>query len=291
MTPWIRVASAMVFLGSVALAQFPKARGPQIGYAIITPASGNSDGLVPVETLTQLTLGGAVETKVSPSPILTRAAMPASVGPLTDGATGVAIVNPNVTTCSVQLSLTGTDGTEILSEAISVLPHGQFSRFLNELFASAPYGTSGLTGLLTVTADVPVAVLGLNFRGAGFAAVPLASLSSPSPLSLLMTSTPSDSAGSATVVVPIVSVMPALPQNSGSTANGVSPAAPVIGGPGAFVFPQVASGSGWSTTFTIANTSSSPQTIRIDFYDPNGVALRSVVKVTIPSRGLYNLVQ
>ena len=42
---------------------------------------------------------------------------------------------------------------------------------------------------------------------------------------------------------------------------------------------------------TAAPSSRGQQTIRIDFFDPNGVPLRSVTGITIASRGLYNLAQ
>jgi hypothetical protein len=50
-----------------------------------------------------------------------------------------------------------------------------------------------------------------------------------------------------------------------------------VGGPGAQLLPQVATGAGWVTQITIANTSGITQTVRVDFFNPFGSPL------TLPS--------
>jgi hypothetical protein len=46
-----------------------------------------------------------------------------------------------------------------------------------------------------------------------------------------------------------------------------------VGGPGAQLLPQVATGAGWVTQITIANTSGTTQTVRVDFFNPFGSPL------------------
>jgi hypothetical protein len=49
------------------------------------------------------------------------------------------------------------------------------------------------------------------------------------------------------------------------------------------VLPQVATGGGWVTQITIANTSAAPQTVRLDFLSPIGAPLATPVGSTFPS--------
>jgi hypothetical protein len=83
------------------------------------------------------------------------------------------------------------------------------------------------------------------------------------------------------VTPPAVTV--AVQQNAQATGT--------IGGPASFVFPQVVTGEGWSSQITVANTSTSSQALRIDFFDPNGLSLATVTGITIAPLGLYNLVR
>jgi hypothetical protein len=46
-----------------------------------------------------------------------------------------------------------------------------------------------------------------------------------------------------------------------------------VGGPGALLLPQVATGGGWVSQITIANTAVFTQTVRVDFFSPAGAAL------------------
>jgi hypothetical protein len=56
-----------------------------------------------------------------------------------------------------------------------------------------------------------------------------------------------------------------------------------VGGTGALLLPQIATGGGWVTQITIANTSQFPQTVRLDFFNPAGGALSVSIGSTIPS--------
>src|SRR5204863_7883854 len=59
-----------------------------------------------------------------------------------------------------------------------------------------------------------------------------------------------------------------------------------IGGIGALVFPQVATGGDWSTEITIGNTSAAQQSVRIDFFRSDGFVANSLANVVIPPRGV-----
>jgi len=60
-----------------------------------------------------------------------------------------------------------------------------------------------------------------------------------------------------------------------------------IGGSGALVFAQIASGGGWSTEIAIGNTSSAPQIVRVDFFSQNGVTAGSLTDIVIPPQGVF----
>jgi hypothetical protein len=56
-----------------------------------------------------------------------------------------------------------------------------------------------------------------------------------------------------------------------------------VGGAGALLLPQVATGGGWVTQITIANTSSVAQTVRVDFFNADGAQLTTPFGSTVPS--------
>jgi len=380
MPSYARAAIAILLFGFASLARGQALRH---GFAIITPESGNPAGLIVVETILNQSFTGLVQTEVSPAPLLATAAFKVNLGTTLDDTTGIAIVNPSVFVSNVRLIITDQNGIEILNQTLAILPQSQLARFIWELAPSNIGIPAGSVGLLTLISDIPVAALVLNFRQTSFAATPVISLTSPTPVPAL-SSTPStvtipatvfpatttlvpvtptlppattnfvptttftpttvtfvSSTGivpTATTVVPVItnpvlptttaflpSTMPILPNSpvflpspttaaesvffptTGSVVRvptttflpatasvGVKlapdPLPPItVGGTGAFILPQVANGDGWFTEITISNTSSVTQTVRIDFFDPRGLAVRSVGNILIPSRGIFFL--
>jgi len=170
--------------------------------------------------------------------------------------------------------VTDAGGGIILNTVVQLGPRGHFSRFLSELLDTPP--AEPVAGLLTVSSEIPVAVLGLNFQGGEFASIPQVSLEFP----LGVPVQPLTTQGS-TAPVFSTSISTALPA-------ALQPPAPVsIGGPGALVFAQVVSGGGWMTNLALGNTSSGPQTVRIDFFDSTGANVGSLTDITIPSHGVF----
>ena len=95
-------------------------------------------------------------------------------------ATAIAIANPSIGSGGVNLVLTNTVGGFVADATIQLGPREQFSRFLNEIFPLQVGVSTPL--LLTVSAELPVAILALNFQGEDFAQIPLTSLSFPTPV-------------------------------------------------------------------------------------------------------------
>jgi hypothetical protein len=228
----------------------------QTGFAIVTLVSGNIAGLIATETLT---FNDGTNTNVAivpPAALLTSSSMLVSIDPNGGNTTAVAISNPSLGSGSVNLLVTDERGAVVLNTIIPLGPRAQVSRFLSDFFQVPRLPQFSNRLLLTVSAEIPVALVGLNFRGADFAGIPLTSLASPMP-------------------VPPQLLFPATPTIS-----------PTIGGV-AFVFPAVAFGGQWSTEIAVGNTSAGTQTIRIDFFSAAGTFLRTRADVVIPTHGTF----
>ncbi len=232
--------------------------GPvQTGYAVITPVSTVSSGLVVFETFGLKQESGTTQAGVLPPNLTTSAVMFAGSNGRLSRNLGVAIVNPFNASVTVTLTLRNSDGATIATTPITIGAHQQITRFVTELFAGQGSVPLEFSGMLAMTANNPISVVGLRFRGMNFSAVPVTSLSS--------TTTP----------LPLI-------------ATG-------IGGAGAFLLPQFATGGGWSTEVVMANTGTASLTVRLDIFKPDGTALtaplngtssNTYTNITIPAGGV-----
>jgi hypothetical protein len=250
----VRLVSTLLYIVMLSVnlpVAFAQNSAPSSGFAIVTLVSGNIAGLIATESLSNTTISGAEHTRVAPSALITGASMLVPVGSGGENTTGIAITNPSSGSGSVNLVLTDGRGDVVLNSIINLGPRGHFSRFLNQLFTVPPSGFSNPL-LLTVSSEIPVAILALSFRANDFATVPLTSLTSPTPV-------------------------PFQPLPTSAT----------IGGPASLIFAQVATGGDWSTEIAVGNTSAGLQTIRIDFFADNGVFTGSLTDIVIPSRGVF----
>jgi hypothetical protein len=261
----------VIWCSGVLLGAF--AQGPattRSGFAIVTLVSGNIAGLIATGTLRNRTGSGIQQAVVAPSPLITTASILVRVGPVAEDTTAIAIANPSASAGGVNLALTNSVGRRVANVTVQVGPRGQFSRYLNELLPQQVRSTNPL--LLTVSSEIPIAILTLNFRDGDFTTVPLTSLSPTTP-------------------VPIQPLTLLPPQTAGGAATTPffnPPAATLIGGPPSLVFAQVAAGGEWSTDIAIGNTSSATQTIRIDFFASNGVNIGSLANIVIQPLGVFS---
>jgi hypothetical protein len=250
----------------------------QTGFAIVTLVSGNGAGLIATETLRNHANSDVEAAAVAPSPLLQSASILVPVGPIEENTTALAIANPSLGSGGVNLILTNSVGIVVLNTVFRLGPNGQFSGFLNEFFAETPSFGSPL--LLTISAEIPVAITAFNFRGADFTVVPLTSLSFPTPVPI-QSVTPTSGNGTFNGIPLPTTPTPVLTPPVSTTTT------PTIGGASALVFSQFAAGGDWSTDISIGNTSAGIQTVRIDFFSPNGVRTGSVTNIVIPSRGVF----
>jgi hypothetical protein len=232
---------------------------PRSGFAIVTLVSGNVAGLVATETLKNTISGELEQTVVAPSALITSASLLVPVGPLSESTTAIAIANPSLGSGAVNLVLNDTFGRIVLDTTVRLGPREQFSRYLNEFFAKEPIAFSTPL-LLTVSSEIPVAILAFNSRASDFAIIPLTSLSTPTPV-------------------------PVQPLQTVSTFNAL--ATPTIGGANSLLFTQVVSGGDWSADIAIGNTSALTQVVRIDFFSSAGLITRSLTDIAIQPRGVF----
>jgi hypothetical protein len=256
------------------------------GFAVVTLISGNVAGLIATESLMNRTSSGVQETIVPPSPLVPTASMLVPVGPIAENTTAIAIANPSGGSGGVNFILTDSGGAIVLNTSIRLGPFGHFSKYLNEFFRTPP-GPFSTPLLLTISSEIPVAMLALNFRSEDFASIPLTSLSPPTvvpiqPLRPIAGIQPGFGLGlPAPPPTPII-VSPPVTTSSSSTQTAAS-----FGGAGSMAFAEVAAGGGWSTEIAIGNTSSAPQTIRLDFFGQNGANTGSLSNIVIPPRGVF----
>jgi hypothetical protein len=280
---FIRVFAIVWSSGSF-LGLFAQDTTTRSGFAIVTPVSGNIGGLVATETLRNRTNTDIEQTVVGPSPLITSASLLVVVGPIGENTTALAVANPSAGNGGVNLMLTDGIGGLVLNTSLQLGPRGQFSAFLNEFFPTQPEGFSTPL-LLTLSSELPIAVLALNFRGNSFAAIPLTSLSTPTPVPLQPLFPPPQSPplpgfGLGLPPAPFTPVFTIPPG-----AQDAPPA--TIGGNTSMIFAQIADGGGWSTEIAVGNTSAGTQIVRVDFFSPNGANIGSIEDIVIQPRGVF----
>ena len=161
----------------LALSAFSFAQEPiQVGWAVITPLSATTTGLIVFETFGfSRSATDTSQAGILPASLTTNAIVFVNFSSRLTRNTGVAIVNPQNQTIPVTLTLKRDDGTQFAtSVTINVNATQQISRFVSELFTGLPVD---FLGTLTVTAPSPIGVVGLRFRGLNFSTIPITNVS------------------------------------------------------------------------------------------------------------------
>jgi hypothetical protein len=239
---------------AVSLAQDPI----QVGWAVITPSSVTTSGLVVFETFGfSRAIGDTNQAGVVPSGLTTNAVVFVSSSTRLSRNVGVAVVNPQNTSVNVTLTLRRDDGTVVGTPITVPVPSmQQVARFVTEVATGLP---PDFVGTVTLTAPTGVGVVGLRFRGANFSTIPFTNV------------TPGGA-------VPTISAG--------------------VGGAGAVLLPQFAVGGGWATEIVLINNGTTPITVRVDLFSANGTPLSttlnnqtgsSFTNLTIPAGGVIVL--
>ena len=337
----LAIFSASLSVSQVPIAQTPATIGPiQTGFVVVTPQNGGGQGLSVSETFGERVNGSFFQSSVLPSPLVTLTNVVVNVDANTGTDTGVAILNPNDATATISLALSNDRGNTVTARTINFAGRTQLARFVTELFPGLAEFSQPFRGLLFISSDTPISVMGLAFVGPSFTSLPVATqLNSNGTFVFTGVSTPtSQTAAGTTAIVPgFTTPIPSLtvpmttPGMPGITTPIPSPvtglvvsqpitgvstplvnaAAPTItvgqvtavattgtisvsGSPpianpfpllaaSAILLPQLATGGGWVTQITIANTSTVPQTVRVDFFNSVGAPLVLPIGSSLPS--------
>lgn len=310
----------------------------QTGFAVITPTSGTGVGLSVSEIFGEQVDGNFFQSSVIASPLVTLTDVVVNSNPSSGVNTGIAVVNPNNTPALVTFTLGNQQGVTADTRSLTLGAHQQISQFITQIFLGNSLLAQPLTGLVFISSNVPIGVLGLSFTGFSFTSLPVASQLSvgtvtttgttttvqtgttvtpvtttqstnpiPTTISQVpstfpgieptpMPTTPITGAPPVTAVVPVTGVIPitgttttligttgtitTTPTTVPTTVAVLSPTVITfpqltvnVGGQNAQLLPQVATGAGWVSQITIANTSGVTQVVRIDFFTPNGAPL------------------
>ncbi len=231
----------------------------QTGYVVITPTSANTAGLVAFETFGERRGPDMEQAGVLPSIMTTNSALFVSASGRLSRNLGVAVANPSGNPANITLSLRDNTGKVLATTGFALAAHQQTARFVTQLFASSAAVPSDLTGTLAITSDIPVAVVGLRFRGLNFSTEP------------------------ATILGP---------------ASGVPVISTGVGGPAAVILAHFAVGGGWASEIVMANVSAAELTVRVDLFANDGTPLSttlnnqtgsSFVNISIPAGGVATL--
>jgi hypothetical protein len=227
------------------------------GYVVVTPNSASASPEASV-IFGHMQGNTTTEAGVLASNLTNNANVFISVNGRLQKNIGVAVANPNNRTVAVTLSLTDGTGAAVGSpHTFSVNAYNQTARFVTELFGDSM--PRDFTGTLSITSDAPVALTGLRVRGENLSTIPLADLST---------------------------TRFSVPVRNNS-----------VGGPGALVFPVAAFGGGFQSTIILMNTTASPISGKVDFFNPDGSPLSvklnnqtaSTFNYTIPAKGVFLL--
>ena len=236
----------------------------QSGYAVITPATGATAGLVLFETFGMRGQGdaGTIQAGVLPPDLTVNSVLFVDSSDRLAKNLGVAIVNPNSFAATVTLTLRKNDGTPVATTTVTVPPRQQIAKFVRNLFTAPIRIPAELTGTLAITSNLAVSVIGLRFRGSNFSTLPVTNLSGPA------------------------GVFPFL-----DTAH-------TVGGPGALLLPQFVANGGWATELVLMNAGTSSLTVRVDLFKSDGSPLSATLNgqtatqftgLTIPASGVLTL--
>ena len=175
---------------------------------------------------------------------------------------GLALVNPynpNNGDANVILTLRDAQGTVVgAPRNMTLKPLEHKSQFISEFFSDRAE-LQDFTGTVTFESSLPLAVVGLRFRGENFSTLP---------------------------VIPLgpITAVPAL-------AGGA-------GGAGTFILPQFAIGQGWASEVVVVNYSNESHSVQVDFWAENGQPLTvgmngqtasTFTNVVVPAGGILIL--
>jgi hypothetical protein len=233
---------ALFLLSCGALTAFAQSiDGPlQVGYVTVTHETPTTEGLSVFETFGLLRGGATTQAGVISSVMTTKGALAVTANRGLSRDLGLAMVNPynpNNGSANVTLTLKDAQGNVIATKSLTLSPLQHTSQFISQFFQDRSE-LQDFTGTVTFESNLPLAVVGLRFRGENFSTLPVIPL------------------GPVTAVPPM--------------ANGA-------GGAGTFILPQFAVGQGWASEVVVVNYSNESHFVQVDFWGENGQPLNVTI--------------
>ena len=288
----------------------------QLGFAVITPASGSGAALVPLETVGNQGNSNFLTSVLPAAPLMTQGAL---VVDLSDGSrslTGPSASsllnsnNPGVTTTGTGATTstfngansgavtTGTTGNTaagplFADTALSIInPNSGTATITFTLNAAdggrVPGGSLTITldhlqqvskfvnEILTIPASSSTQLEGVLTFRSD---IPVAVTALEFRGSSFSTLPVIDLSTLTTSSVSVSSTVGSINTNAAlsATAHPLPLLAPGVGGAGSLLLPQFVMGGGWATRIAIANLSNAQQTVRVDFFSSDGTALSTAL--------------
>lgn len=223
--------SATLFLLLCPIVAFPQQGTVKAGYAVVTPLSPDTGKFVVTETFGLKIDSDSMQAGTIASDLTTNATLFVNVSERLARNSGIAFVNPWISDVRITMTVRREDGIVLGSKTIFVAGHSQISQLVTQLFSDLRQFPKEFSGMMAVKSSIPVGMVALRFRGPIFSTEPITRL---------------DQAVSLPVLVP------------------------GVGGNGALLFPQFATGGGWATEIVIANLDTSILRFRVDIFGPDG---------------------
>jgi hypothetical protein len=262
-TAAVRLGMALILMvGAAISASAQSIDGPlQVGYVTVTHETPSTEGLSVFETFGLQRGGATTQAGVVSSVMTTKGVLAVTANRGLSRDLGLAMVNPynpNNGSANVTLTLKDSQGNTIATKSLTLTPLQHTSQFISQFFSDRSE-LQDFTGTVTFESSLPLAVVGLRFRGENFSTLPVIPLG------------------------PVTSV-PAM-------ANGA-------GGAGTFILPQFAVGQGWATEVVVVNSSNESHFVQVDFWSEtgqpltvsvNGETASSFPNVSVPAGGIVVL--
>ncbi len=233
----IAIFSLMFFAASPVFCEVPVTVAAEtapltVGYAVVTPVTGSASDLRLTQTFGFMQGSNLLMAETAAPALTTSALLFVNMSDLFTRNVGLAIVNPDATEATLTMTLRRDDGIMVGVPATVFVPaRFQTAQFVTEFFSKQTTIPAEFTGTLSITSNVPVALLAVRFRDSSFTDEPLSQTSTPGPLPQFI---------------------------------------PGLNTTGSYILPDFAQGGGWATQIIMVNSGAADMIVRVDLYTPRG---------------------
>lgn len=162
---------AGVILSGVSVAEAAETGSLVVGYAVVTPLSGSATDLQLSQTFGFVQGSTLLQAGTAAPPLTTSALLFVNTSDRLARNVGLAIANPDSREAVVTMTLRRDDGLMVgVPTTIFVPARFQLTQFITEFFSKQSTVPAELTGTLSISSSIPVAILAVR---SGIRALPL----------------------------------------------------------------------------------------------------------------------